>query len=387
MPKPLSQWLNWLLGSRFWALFQKEFAQIRHNRQLLIQLIVPPTVMLIFFGFALDPDVQNLKLGITDYSNTPASRDFIQIFQQTDAFVLDRYYTNQQEMLEDLARGDLSLGVVIPPEFASDLARDRPAQVQAIFDAVNTNLAGTASNYLNQLVNDYNRQIRSERTAASGRVPRADQLELQTSVFYNPGLRSSWFIVSGMIGMLLTIIGSQSAASLVVREKEAGTIEQLMMAPASSLEVIFSKVTPLIVILTFDALLELFIAQTVFKIPLRGNLPLFLMITILYFWVGLGIGILVGTTAKGEQQAQLIAFFINPPLVLTSGASTPITAMPPVMQALTYLNPLRYYIEVCRGILLKGVGLGTLWLQVLILMGFAIVLMTLSIRQFRRQLT
>ncbi|KYC36845.1 ABC transporter permease [Scytonema hofmannii PCC 7110] len=372
--------IDTILGSRFWALFRKEFAQIFRNRQLVIQLLVPPTVFLMLFGFALNPEVENLKVGITDYSNSSASREFVQIFDQTDAFVVSRYYSDQKEMIADLATGKLTVAMTIPQEFAGDLVKKRPVEVQALYDAVDANTASIASSYINQLVSDYNsRQQNNEGL-------RNNQVQVQISIFYNPGLESSWFIVSGMFGIVLTVIGSQAAASLVVREKEAGTIEQLMMTPASSTEVILAKVCPLLVLLTLDVLIALGVARLVFGVPLRGNLLVFLAIAVLYFWVGISIGILIATYSKSEQQTQLTAFFINPPLVLLCGALTPISSMPTFIQWLSYLDPLRYFIEVCRGVLLKGVGVETLWPQVLILLVFATVLMSLSIRQFRQQL-
>jgi ABC-2 type transport system permease protein len=425
-----------ILSSRFWALFKKEFAQILRNRQLVIQLLVPPTVFLMLFGFALNPDFQDLKVGITDYSNSRASREFIEIFNQTNAFVISQYYANEKQMTADLSTGKLTVGITIPPEFANDIARDRTTQVQALFDAVDANTASIASAYLSQLVSDYNarhsaqsrhqrgtgsslatsnsltQQATTSKSSTNNSSTRSgsssatkntsnnpgspalasatlqrNQVQVQTSVFYNPGLNVSWFIVSGMFGIVLTVIGSQAAASLVVREKEAGTIEQLMMTPASNTEVILAKVCPLLVLLTVDVLTALTVAKLVFGVPLRGNLLLFLMIAVLYFWVGISIGILIATFSKSEQQTQLTAFFVNPPLVLLCGATTPISSMPTFMQWLTYLDPLRYFVEVCRGVLLKGVGLEALWHQVLALLVFATVLMTLSIRQFRRQLS
>ncbi len=379
-----SNLIDTLLGSRFWALFQKEFAQILRNRQLVIQLLVPPTVFLMLFGFALSPDFQNLKVGITDYSKSSASREFVEIFNQTDAFVISRYYLNQEDMIADLAKGSLTVGISIPPEFADDIAKRRTVEVQALYDAVDANTASIASSYISQLVSDYNLRHRNKRGDAV--ALQRNQVQVQTSVFYNPGLETSWFIVSGVFGILLTVIGSQAAASLVVREKEAGTIEQLIMTPASNTEVILAKVCPLLVLLTVDVLIALSVARLVFGVPLRGNLLVFLMIAVLYFWVGISIGILIASYSKSEQQTQLTAFFVNPPLTLLCGATTPISSMPTFVQWLTYLDPLRYFIEVCRGILLKGVGIETLWHQVLILLAFATVLMSLSIRQFRRQL-
>jgi ABC-2 type transport system permease protein len=467
----LQDYLEQWLGNRFLALVGKEVAQILHNRQLLVQLLVPPTVFLILFGLALNPTFENLKVGITDYSQSRYSREFVELFKQTDAFVISQYYGDRQAMLNDLAKGDLTVGITIPPEFDDDLVRQRPAQVQAVFDAVDANTASVASGYLSQLVSDYNvrrlnENLRQQGTGTiatttanqqnssansstnrvtspqslnsatgmtdpsdhrshaldvtstdstgqsanrsssttSSRAPQSttlsspitqnhnpalqqNRVELQTSVFYNPGLEASWFIVPGTIGILMTVLGSQAAASLVVREKEAGTIEQLIMTPASSSQIIIAKILPLLVLLTFDAIVAVGIGRLVFHMPFRGSFFLFINISVLYFFVGISIGIMIATYAKSEQQAQLTAFFINPPLVLLSGANSPIAAMPTFFQWLTYLDPMRYYIEVCRGILLKGVGLGALWHQVLILLVFATVLTTLGIRQFRNQLS
>ncbi|MEP0890760.1 ABC transporter permease [Leptolyngbya sp. FACHB-16] len=418
--------LNTFLESRFWTLFRKEVNQIRHNRQLLIQLLVPPTVFLILFGLALNPTFENLRVGITDYSQSRASRELIEVFGQTDAFVIDHYYARQADMLEDLARGNLTVAVTIPPDFERNLSQGRTAEVQAIFDAVDANTANVASGYLNQLMNAYNRdrlQLATQQrgsgatlsiqpdnsTGASdssdasnttsgtqqtigsisnSRVPSSQRrVTVHTTVFYNPGLQASWFIVPGTIGILMTVLGSQAAASRVVSEKEAGTIEQLMMTPASNTEIIMAKIAPLLVLLTCDAMIAVLIGRIIFGMPFRGSFFLFIAISVLYFFVGISIGIMIATYAKSEQQAQLTTFFINPPLVLLSGANTPIAAMPTFFQWLTYLDPMRYYIEVCRGILLKGVGLGALWSQVLILCVFAIALTGLSVRQFRRQLS
>jgi len=314
------QLINAILSSRFWALFKKEFAQIFRNRQLVIQLLVPPTVFLIIFGFALSPDFQNLKVGITDYSNSRAAREFIEIFKQTDAFVVSRYYADQQDMVADLATGKLTVGITIPPEFADDIARRRTAQVQALYDAVDANTASIASNYIAQLVSDYNALQLNTRSSNASRSGQRDRVSSQTSVFYNPGLETSWFIVSGTIGILLTVIGSQAAASLVVREKEAGTIEQLMMTPASNTEVILAKVCPLLVLLTCDVFIALILARLVFSLPLRGNLLLLLIISVLYFWVGISIGILIATYSKSEQQTQLTAFFCQSALSFIIGS-------------------------------------------------------------------
>lgn len=376
-----------IAGSRFLALFHKEIAQIRRNRELVRIILVPPTVLLLLFGIALNPDFKDLKVGITDYSTTNISRDFIEIFKQTEAFVVSQYYSDQNLMTEALANGDLTLGITIPPEFADDIARGRTAEVQVLYDAVDANTANIASNYINQLISDYNLRRVNRRSSVESTDLQSHQVQAHISVFYNPGLESSWFIVPGVIGVVLTIIGSLTSASLVVREKEAGTIEQLMMTPASNTEIVLAKVCPLLLLLTCDSLIALLVGRLVFNLPIRGNLLVFLSIGIIYFWVSISIGILLASIARSEQQAQLMTFFVNPPLIILSGAYSPTSGMPSFIQWLSRLDPLRYFIEVCRGVLLKGVGFEALWPQVLVLLSFATILMLLSIRQFRRQLS
>lgn len=383
--KRFTHLIDTVLGSRFWALFSKEVAQIFRNRQLVIQILLPPTVFLILFGFSLNPEFENLKVGITDYSNSSASREFIEVFNQTDAFVLSQYYADQQAMTDALANGQLTVGVTIPPEFDEDIARRRTAQVQVLYDAVDANTANVAFSYINQLIGDYNSRQQNNRIAPAS--AQSNQVQVQTAVLYNPGLESSWFIVPGVIGVVLTVIGSQTASSLVVSEKEAGTIEQLMITPASNTEVILAKICPLLLLLSFDAGVALLVGKLVFSLPIQGNLLVFFSIGVVYFWVSISIGILLACFAKSEQQAQMMAFFVTPPLTLLAGVFSPLSTMPSFMQWLSYLDPLRYFVEVCRGVLLKGVGFETLWPQVLVLLSFATVLMTLSIRQFRRQLS
>ena len=388
MKKRLIKILDFILGSRFWALFCKEVAELMRNDQLMFNILVTPAMLLILFGFAFNPKFEHLKLGITDYSNTLPSREFIEIFQQTNAFQIEHFYYNQEMMIDDLIANKITFGVVIPPEFDVDIAQNRSAQVQLLYDAVDANTISVASSYVEQLVSDYNvGQLRkSQSLSAVDKVSQPLRVQPWTSIMYNPGLKSSWFIVSGMIGVVLTTVGSQTASSLVVQEKEVGTIEQLMMTPASNTEVIFAKIFPLLIMLTFDAIVALIVSRLVFGLPLQGNLFAFLVVGIIYFWVSISIGILLASFTKSEQQCFLLAFFISPPLIITSGAITPISGMPIFMQWLTYLNPLRYLVEAYRSVLMKGVGIETVWTQILALLIFALILTTISILQFRRQL-
>ena len=386
MKKLFIQLIDKICTNRFWALFNKEIAQLSHNRQLLVTILITPNILLIMFGFALNPNFQNLKVGITDYSNSSTSRQFVEILNQTDVFVVSKYYNSQKEMTDALAAGNLTVGITIPPELTDDIARKHTAQVQVLYNAVDANTASIASNYMSRLVSDYNLRQLNRHSQTSNIAFTTGNVQANTFVFYNPGLESSWFIFSGAIGVLFTVVGVQAASSLVVREKEAGTIEALMITPASDTEVILAKIFPLLILLTCNSLVALVIGRLFFKLPFNGALLVYITIALLYFWVVICIGVLLACFTKSELQALLSTAFVNPPLVFLAGPFSPISAMPDYMQWLSYLNPLRYFVEACRGILLKGVGFEILWNQALILLIFAVFLMYLSIRQFRQQL-
>ncbi|MEB3322227.1 MAG: ABC transporter permease, partial [Synechococcaceae cyanobacterium] len=228
-----------------------------------------------------------------------------------------------------------------------------------------------------------------ERFRPAGAATRAPPPALRAEVtfLYNPGLRSSWFFVPGVMGLVLTLLGSLVSAVTVVREKDAGTLEQLLMTPAGPWEILLAKILPLFVLLMGDLLLALALGRLVFGLPFRGSFPLFLALSGLYLFVGIGIGILLACTARTQAQVLLTSFFINLPMVQTSGAIAPIESMPPLFQALSLVNPLRHYIAIVRGLMLKGVGLEALWPHVLVLAVFAPLLLVVSARRFRSQLT
>jgi ABC-2 type transport system permease protein len=210
----------------------------------------------------------------------------------------------------------------------------------------------------------------------------------EVTFLYNPGLRSSWFFVPGVMGLILTLLGTLVSAVTVVREKDAGTLEQLLMTPATPWEILLAKILPLLVLLMGDLLLALALGRFVFALPFRGSVPLFFALSGLYLFVGIGIGILLATVCRTQAQVLLTSFFINLPMVQTSGAIAPIESMPTFFQALSVFNPLRHYIAIARGILLKGVGLEALWPHALALalLLAAPLLLVISVRRFRSQL-
>jgi len=372
------KFLDRLFSGRFWSLAMKEINQTLGNKQLIFLLIFPATIQLLVFGFALSPDVNHLKLGIVDYSKTSASRELISAFTENDVFAATRYSNSQRELGEYVREGKITAGLVIPPEFNRNIQEQTPAEIQILVDAVDANTAGIASGYAAQIVNHYSQNLQTN--------PTPPLIETQVSILYNPGLISSWFLVPGVLGLILTLMSSLVSAAAVVREKESGTLEQLLMTPAADWEILLAKVVPLFFLLVLDVFLALGISRLIFNLPFRGSLLLFLLLSCLSIFVGISIGILLATVSPSQIRTQLTAFFINLPLNTLSGTVTPIESMPVFFQYLSWLNPLRHYVAIIRGILLKGVGLEALWQHALALAIFAVVLLTISSNKFRNQL-
>ncbi|WP_341527287.1 ABC transporter permease [Nostoc sp. UHCC 0302] len=368
-----------ILESRFFSLVIKEFNQILRSKETLVLLIIPPTVQMLLYGFALNPDVHYIKLGIVDDAKTYESRELISALTENKVFVAEKYLFNTQDLGEQVRQGKITAGLIIPPNFKRDLAQDKPSDIQVLVDAVDANTAGIAQGYITQIINQFNQRLSPNQTPPL--------ISTQTTFLYNPGLASSWFFVPGVLGLVLTLISSLVSSVTVVREKDTGTLEQLLMTPAEAWEILLAKIVPLFILLMGDVILALSLARLVFRVPFQGNLVLFLGLSGLYLFVGIGIGIMLATVCRTQQQVVLTSFFINLPLIQLSGAISPIESMPLALKYVSLLNPLRHYITIVRGILLKGVGLEVLWLNAIALLLFATVLLSISINRFRRQLS
>ncbi|MCU0571274.1 MAG: ABC transporter permease [Oculatellaceae cyanobacterium Prado106] len=375
----MKKFFDRLFNSSFWALAIKEVTQILRNKQLIFLLIFPPTVQLLIFGFALSPEVHFLKLGIVDYANSQTSRELVTALTENRIFLAQDYLFSEQLLGEQVRQGQLTAGLVIPPDFDRQLSQNQAADIQVLIDGVDANTAGIASGYMNQIVTQFSRSLNPN--------PVASRIEPEVSFLYNPGLISSWFFVPGVLGTVLTLTSSLVSSATVVREKDTGTLEQLLMTPAQAWEILLAKIVPLFVLLMGDVLLALTVAKLVFNIPFRGNLALFLLVAALYVCVGISIGILLATVSKNQQQVVLSSFFLNLPLIQTSGAIAPIESMPTFFRYLSLLNPLRHFVVIVRGFLLKGIGIVEVWPHVAALAMFTIVLLTISSLKFRRQLS
>lgn len=382
-----------LASSRTMVLIRKEFAQIARDRRLRMSLILPPVIQLMLFGFALNSTVSHLRLGVTDQSHSPASRELVANMTQSGSFELGGTYFSADDMSTAIARDQLDAGVVIPPDFDRDLQRGRPVEVQVLLNAMNANTAALGQGYAQGVVASWSRSyvqngkmhVQFRKVGAAPATLRS-RITIRPSFLYNPGLISRWYVVTGTFGLLLLMNGSLIASASMIKERERGTVEQLLMTPASTSQIIIAKILPLFLLLLGMLSFATLILKVVFDIPFRGNFLLVLLGASLCVLCGIAIGTFIATFTKTAQQAQMAAFFVNPPMSSLSGALTPVEAMPTWIQPITLLNPIRHFSLIARGVLIKGAGFTDLWPNILALVIFTTVMLTFSVMRFRKQL-
>ncbi|HEX7286094.1 MAG TPA: ABC transporter permease [Candidatus Angelobacter sp.] len=382
---------------RYLALLAKEVQQLRRNRVLVIQLMLPPTIVLIIFGYALNPRVRDLRVGIVDESFTTESRDFVDALSENVNFNVARQFMRVEEAEDALKSLDLDLFIVIPNDFSRTLRRGQTADVQVVVDAVDANTAQIAKGYLEMALQNYNSNAGSVGTAiasprrqivlanAAHPAPQPGVPAMQSAYLYNPGLVTSWHYVTGVMSIIMFINASLVASALAVKEKETGTIEQLLMTPAQTGEMLLAKTTPVFLLMMVVLFVSLVVGMLVFGLPVRGAVWLFALAGALAALAGIGIGVMVATVSKSQQQAQLLTFFVNPPLTLLSGATSPLENMPDFFQKLSYFDPLRYMVMIVRGVTLKNAPWSALWPNLVALTIFSIVLFAISAWRFRKQ--
>jgi drug efflux transport system permease protein len=383
---------------RYLALLAKEVQQLRRNRVLVIQLLLPPTIVLIIFGYALNPKVRDLRVGVVDESFTTESRAFIDSLVENMNFNVTHQYMTVEQAEEALKSLDLDLFIVIPTDFSRTLGRGQTAEVQVVIDAVDANTAQIAKGYLEMALQQYNSGFEGNSRAPVADVRRQIVLasaghpapppgvpDVQSAFLYNPGLVTSWHYVTGVMSIIMFINASLVASALAVKEKETGTIEQLLMTPAQTGEMLLAKTTPVFLVMMVVLFLALLVGMLVFGLPVRGAVWLFALAGGLAALAGIGIGVMIATVSKSQQQAQLLTFFVNPPLTLLSGATSPVENMPEFFQKLSYFDPLRYMVTIVRGVTLKNAPWSALWPNLAALVVFAIVLFAFSAWRFRKQ--
>ncbi len=366
---------------RFWPMFRKEFIQMRRDRLTLGIMIGIPVLQLMLFGFAIQTDVRHIPTVVLDESRTPASREIIAAFQNTGNFAIVGHVDGRAALDRAIARGDAQAAIVVPNDYPRDLARGRPAVVQVIVDASDPLSSQAALAAAAGVAQVRNLQILG---AAAGRATLP--VEARVRPRYNPGLRSPNYIVPGLVGVILTITMVLVTAMAIVRERERGTLEQLIVTPITKTELMLGKIAPYIGVGIVQMSTVLIVGRFVFDVPLTGSVPLLYGMALIFIVASLSFGLFVSTLVRTQQQAMQVSFFFVLPNILLSGFMFPRQAMPEVFQWLGALLPLTHFLRVLRGILLKGVGLEALWPEMLILVGFAVALIGLAVRRFHKTL-
>ncbi|MGE5207104.1 MAG: ABC transporter permease [Chlamydiota bacterium] len=376
------------MWSRLKQLIVKEFIHVLRDKRARAVLFVPPVVQMLVFGYAATFQVRHVATVVLDRDQSQESRDFVSRLASNRYFDLRRQLTHEAEIREAIDRKQAVVAVQIHPGFARLLRKGAGAPVQVVVDATNSNTAMVALSYLNQIGAQFAEDYQRDRMWRL--VPQLaavyPNVELEPRPWYNPDLNSHWFFVPGIIGSLTLVMITLLTAFAVVREREIGTLEQIMVTPIRASEFILGKTIPFFLIGLLDIVFIALVGTLWFAVPFRGSVAVLALGSVLFLLCLLGIGLLISTVCTTQQQAMVTSFFFSMPAVTFSGFGFPVSSMPPVMQSLTYLNPLRHFLVILRSVYLKGVSLEVLWPQMLVLLLTAAVVLTASVLRFRKSL-
>jgi ABC-2 type transport system permease protein len=366
------------MWERVIVILRKEFIQMLREPRMRFLLFLPPLIQLVIFGYAVTLDVDHARIAWMDMDNTPESRALLARFEGSGRFDVVATARSEQEVQNILDRGRAHAVVRVLPGFARDLLRGRSTQVQVLLDGTNSNTASLVSAYSAGVIAAFSNDYLPAQTVS--------MVTPRTRIWFNPDLRSRNYYVPGVAANILMMITLMLTAQAIIREKETGTMEQLMVTPMRPIELILGKTLPFALVGIIDMLLISGAALVLFHVPFRGNFLLLLFCAVLFLMSALGAGLFLSTVSQTQQQANMMAFFFNTPAFMLSGFTFPIRNMPPVVQFLTYLNPLRYFMEIVRGVFLKGVGASVLWPQMLALFLYGGLVLWLSAARFRKKL-
>lgn len=376
------------MRARLWQMLIKEFIQVFRDKRTRFVLIVPPIVQVLVFGYAATYEIHNVPVAVLDLDHSQASRDLIARFDSSPYFEIHSHLSNRRQITDLVDRGEVTLALHIHPGFSQRLRKGQTAPLQVIVDATNSNTALIALGYVNQIADRFARDYQDDRLRRVGPLLAAQipSVRLERRPWFNTDLKSRWFFVPGVIGSLTLVIVVTLTAFAIVREREIGTLEQIMVTPIRPLEFILGKTLPFFLIGLADVALVAGLGTLWFAVPFRGQLSVLLLGAVLFLLCMLGVGLFISTISATQQQAMVSAFFFIMPAITFSGFGFPISSMPEALQWMTYLDPLRYFLVVLRSVYLKGVGLEVLWPQML---GMAVVgtgLLTVSVFRFRKSL-
>lgn len=374
------------MNSRLISIIRKEFIQIFRDPRTLALILVMPIVQMFLLGYAATTDVRNISIAVWDQSRTPSSRSLLDAFRSADYFRINYEVRSEDEIQILIESGEVRAALIIPPDYDRRLL-EGDAQVSMILDGSDAAVGSTALSTAKLIGQSYAIKVLTDQAARQGRAATVKApLEVRTRVWYNPDLVSAYFMIPGMIGMILYFIMALLTASSIVRERERGTIEQLIVTPVRSWELVTGKVLPYVILGFFDAAEVLLVGHYWFKVPIRSDLGLVVATSGLLLLSSLGIGLFASTVANTQQEAFLTVLFTMLPSIFLSGFFFPLEAMPKALQVISYLIPLRYFLIIIRALTLKGVGLVAIQDEVIALALFGIAIMSAAALRFRKRL-
>ena len=382
------------MWQRLKSMLVKEFIQAFRNPRMRIVLFVPPLVQLLIFGYAANTDIRNISLGVYNLDNTPESREMIEHFASSGYFRVVETPRSPQEIRRLIDKGKVSAALQINAGFARQLRTREGTTVQIVVDGTDSNTASVVIAYTQRIVAEYSRQILVRRIFSLPNIPDEMKrpffvkggIEVKSRAFFNPNLESRNFYVPGIMAFLIMLVTLLLTCMAIVREREIGTMEQLIVSPLRPFELILGKTIPFAIIGYIDVLIVTLVGVYWFEVPIRGSVLLLLAATTIYLLSSLGIGLFISTISHTQQQAMMTMFFFFIPAILLSGFVFPIANMPPIVQYLTYADPLRYFLVIIRGIFLKGSGFDILWPQMLALAILGGIVFTFSSLRFRKKM-
>jgi ABC-2 type transport system permease protein len=375
--------------SRIISIIHKEFIEIRRDSRTLIMVLTLPTVMLLLYGYAINFDIKSIRTVVYDLDNSKQSRDLIGDFINSGYFRIVRYVDRYDDVDKQLNSGKAKMALCIPSDFSRRIAHSQTATLQTIVDGSDSTSATVSIAYINQIIQQYSLKNAVSKLKSRGLKVQSGLsiIDIQNRIWYNPEMKSINFIVPGMIAMILMMLGSILTALSVVGEKENGTFEKLIITPIRPHELVIGKITPFVILSFIDVIFGLLVGKFWFKVPVRGSIPLLLSLSTLFLFSTIGLGLLISSIVKTQRVAMMLAMLTSMlPTFLLSGFVFPIESMPLVVQWITYLIPARYYLEILRGILLKGVGIKVLLFNAGCLAIYSLFMIFISASRFKKKL-
>ena len=371
--------------TRLTALLKKEFIQMSRDRLTFAMMVAIPVIQLLLFGFAINTDVKHLATAVYDQSLQQEGRDLLSSLEASGYFDIEYVVNSYQEITELIDRGEAKAGIIIPPDFSQNLKHGKNAAIQMIVDASDSLTASSAISSAQLIAQMKSKEILLKKIPGSASI-NVNAYDIRIRPWYNPDFVSAFYMVPGILGVVITLTMVMITSMAIVREREQGTMEQLIVTPIKSYELMLGKIIPYVLLGYIQMTLALIVGILVFDVPMRGSLGLLYLLTSLFIIASLTLGIMISNFAKTQMQAMQMSVFVFLPSMLLSGFMFPRESMPMLFNLLGNLLPISFYLEILRGIILKGIGINYLWSQTFALLTFIIVMLGISILKFKKKL-